>query len=95
MHNQNPEQKARDNIDLMLSQAGWVVQSKNKVNLSVALGVAVREYQTFRNREKEQLLKLEDWKLKRVWDCLSNSQKQFVLDNKKYFDSHFKNIWEN
>lgn len=38
-----------------------------------------------RNREKEQLLKLEDWKLKRIWDCLSNSQKQFVLDNKKIF----------
>ncbi|WP_297418964.1 DEAD/DEAH box helicase family protein [Clostridium sp.] len=30
----------------MLNQAGWVVQSKNKVNLSAAQGVAVREYQT-------------------------------------------------
>ncbi|MFB6466461.1 type I restriction-modification enzyme R subunit C-terminal domain-containing protein [Cytobacillus sp. Hz8] len=46
MTNQNPEQRARDKIDSMLSQAGWVVQSKNRVNLSVALGVAVREYQT-------------------------------------------------
>jgi type I restriction enzyme, R subunit len=46
MTNQNPEQKARDEIDSMLRQAGWVVQSKNKVNLSASLGVAVREYQT-------------------------------------------------
>ncbi|MGN9162993.1 type I restriction endonuclease subunit R [Clostridium sulfidigenes] len=46
MVNQNPEQKSRDKIDLMLNQAGWVVQSKNKVNLSAAQGVAVREYQT-------------------------------------------------
>lgn len=46
MSNQNPEQKARDKIDIMLRQAGWVVQSKKKVNLSAALGVAVREYQT-------------------------------------------------
>lgn len=46
MINQNPEQKARDSIDSMLTQAGWVVQSKNKVNLSAAKGVAVREYQT-------------------------------------------------
>lgn len=35
-----------------------------------------------RNREKEQLLKLEDWKLNRIWDCLSNSQKQFIIENK-------------
>lgn len=38
-----------------------------------------------RNREKEQLLKLEDWKLKRIWDCLSSNQKQFVLDRKNIF----------
>ncbi|MBI1287916.1 MAG: DEAD/DEAH box helicase [Flavobacteriales bacterium] len=44
--NQNPEQKARDRIDQMLVDAGWVVQSKNEVNLAANLGVAVREYQT-------------------------------------------------
>jgi type I restriction enzyme R subunit len=46
MINQNPEQKARDTIDLMLSQAGWIIQDKNKINLVAGLGVAVREYQT-------------------------------------------------
>lgn len=46
MPNRTPEQKARDKIDLMLDQAGWVVQSKNKVNLSAGKGVAIREYQT-------------------------------------------------
>ncbi len=46
MHNQTPEQIARDKIDRMLVSAGWVVQSKNKVDLSTATGVAVREYQT-------------------------------------------------
>ena len=44
--NQTPEQKARDNIDEMLSQAGWVVQDKNKIDFSADLGIAVREYQT-------------------------------------------------
>lgn len=44
--NQNPEQEARDQIDDMLTQAGWIVQSKNEVDISVAKGVAVREYQT-------------------------------------------------
>ena len=44
--NQNPEQKARDQIDAALIQAGWLIQDKNKLNLSAGTGIAVREYQT-------------------------------------------------
>ena len=33
MPNQNPEQIARDKIDQMLVEAGWVVLSKGKVDL--------------------------------------------------------------
>ena len=44
--NQNPEQKARDNIDALLRQAGWVIQSTKKIDLNAGLGQAVREYQT-------------------------------------------------
>lgn len=44
--NQNPEQKARDNIDSQLAACGWAVQDKKAVNLSASAGVAVREYQT-------------------------------------------------
>src|SRR5680860_48391 len=44
--NQNPEQIARDRIDEFLREAGWVVQSKKKVNLAANKGVAVREYLT-------------------------------------------------
>ena len=44
--NQNPEQQARDRIDAFLTQAGWIVQPKSKINLNAGLGVAVREYQT-------------------------------------------------
>lgn len=43
--NQNPEQIARDKIDFMLKEAGWIVQSKNEVDLGAGKGVAVREYQ--------------------------------------------------
>jgi len=46
MVNQNPEQKARDEIDELLCQAGWAVQDKKKIDFSVSIGVAVREYQT-------------------------------------------------
>ena len=44
--NQNPEQIARDKIDQMLIEAGWLVQSKDKVNLSAGIGVALRETNT-------------------------------------------------
>ncbi|MDA3943800.1 MAG: DEAD/DEAH box helicase family protein [Bacteroidetes bacterium] len=43
--NQNPEQIARDKIDKMLIEAGWIVQSKNEVDLGAGKGVALREYQ--------------------------------------------------
>jgi type I restriction enzyme, R subunit len=44
--NQNPEQIARDRIDDLLTQAGWVIQSKTKIDLGASLGVAIQEYQT-------------------------------------------------
>src|SRR5947207_11691287 len=38
-----PEETARQRIDAMLTASGWAVQTKDKVNLSVARGVAVAE----------------------------------------------------
>ena len=46
MVNQNPEQKARDEIDALLEKAGWIVQDKKKIDFAAAQGIAVREYQT-------------------------------------------------
>jgi len=45
-NNQNPEQIARDKIDAMLRDAGWIVQSKKTADLNASRGVAIREYQT-------------------------------------------------
>ena len=44
--NQNPEQLARDQIDALLRQSGWVVQNIKDINLNDGLGQAIREYQT-------------------------------------------------
>jgi type I restriction enzyme R subunit len=44
--NQNPEQIARDKIDQMLTECGWIVQRKTKINLNAGLGIALAEYQT-------------------------------------------------
>jgi type I restriction enzyme R subunit len=42
--NQYPEQRARENIDQLLRQAGWVVQDLKDINPFAAPGVAVREF---------------------------------------------------
>ncbi len=44
--NQNPEQAARDRIDVMLDAAGWKVQDKKAINFNAGPGIAVREYPT-------------------------------------------------
>jgi type I restriction enzyme R subunit len=44
--NQNPEQKARDNIDKQLIACGWVIQDIKRINLNAGIGVAVKEYLT-------------------------------------------------
>lgn len=41
-----PESKARQQIDLKLYQAGWVVQDFKQLNLGSARGVAIREFPT-------------------------------------------------
>ncbi len=40
----DPEEQARQQIDKMLDAAGWKVQDLRDLNLSAALGVAVREF---------------------------------------------------
>ncbi|WP_456441663.1 type I restriction endonuclease subunit R [Caldithrix abyssi] len=43
---QNPEQKARENIDILLKKCGWSIQDRDKINFAESNGIAVREYQT-------------------------------------------------
>jgi type I site-specific restriction endonuclease len=45
-NNQNPEQLARNHIDALLIQSGWLIQNKSSINLSATKGIAIREYQT-------------------------------------------------
>lgn len=54
--NQDPEQIARDNIDSALVRSGWVIQDKDKINLSAAPGVVVRYYLTQDGKETDYVL---------------------------------------
>src|SRR5947209_15463655 len=40
-----PEQKARREIDSDLAEAGWLVQSRDDLDLTAGRGIAVREFQ--------------------------------------------------
>jgi type I restriction enzyme R subunit len=40
----NPEARARKNIDRLLTDAGWIVQSRDETNITAARGVAIREF---------------------------------------------------
>lgn len=40
----NPEERARQNIDQLLTAAGWTIQDREHIDLGESLGVAVREY---------------------------------------------------
>ena len=40
-----PEQKARREIDSELAAAGWMVQSRDELDLTAGRGIAVREFQ--------------------------------------------------
>src|SRR6202158_1121591 len=40
----SPEARARKNIDLLLTAAGGVVQSRDEVNLAAGRGIAIREF---------------------------------------------------
>jgi len=42
----HPEDKARSLIDRQLRASGWIVQSRDDMNLGAGVGVAVREFQT-------------------------------------------------
>ncbi len=39
-----PEARARQNIDQLLTQAGWIVQSRDETNITAGRGVAIREF---------------------------------------------------
>ena len=39
-----PEANAREKIDAMLAEAGWILQDRDDLNLTAGEGIAVREF---------------------------------------------------
>lgn len=57
--NQDPEQRARDNIDRQLNDCGWIIQDKKQINMNAGLGVAIRKYNTQGGKELDYALFVE------------------------------------
>src|SRR5216684_7542601 len=39
----SPEELAREKIDALLQQCGWILQNRSTINLSASVGIAIRE----------------------------------------------------
>src|ERR1017187_5198639 len=39
-----PEDRARTNIDRLLSDAGWLIQNRDSINIEAGRGIAIREF---------------------------------------------------
>jgi hypothetical protein len=39
----SPEKLARENIDSLLTNCGWILQKRSTINLSAGRGIAIRE----------------------------------------------------
>jgi type I restriction enzyme R subunit len=39
-----PEDRARANIDRLLTAAGWLIQNRSSINIEAGRGVAIREF---------------------------------------------------
>src|SRR5437016_7028360 len=41
----HPEDRARVNIDRLLTDAGWLIQNRDSINIEAGRGIAIREFQ--------------------------------------------------
>ncbi|MFZ4616340.1 MAG: hypothetical protein ACOYM2_09135, partial [Rectinemataceae bacterium] len=71
--NQNPEQRARDSIDVLLSEAGWLVQDQSQLNLSADRGVILRECRTDSGPAEEANPAESEWRGRETVPVVYNS----------------------
>ena len=85
---QNPEAKARENIDQLLIDAGWDIQDMKELNIMAKLWVAVREFPIKWYGEADYLLYVDGKAIgvieaKKEWDTLTGVETQSA----KYSDN--------
>ncbi|MBI5551688.1 MAG: DEAD/DEAH box helicase family protein [Desulfobacterales bacterium] len=95
MTNQEPEQRARDNIDRQLRECGWAIQDKKQINLNAALGVAIRYYNTQDGKELDYALFVEGQPVGVIEAKAEDKGFQLIqaeTQSKAYADSKLKHL---
>tara|TARA_R100000656_G_scaffold115429_1_gene87992 strand:+ start:359 stop:994 length:636 start_codon:yes stop_codon:yes gene_type:complete len=64
---------------LQLSTLVWRLNEKGVRHNPLDFTLIMR-----RNREKDQLRAMPDWKIRKIWDYLSSPQKEWVIDNARF-----------
>jgi type I restriction enzyme R subunit len=89
-----PEQKARVEIDRMLTRAGYVIQDMKELNRTASLGVAVREYPTnsgevdyllFIDGEPVGVIEAKEEKKGAVLNTVADQSKRYAESGLKYY----------
>src|SRR5438552_13751527 len=52
---QSPEELAREKIDKLLTECGWIIQNRSAINLSAGRGIGIREA-LLKNRDEADYL---------------------------------------
>jgi len=90
-----PEDKARQNIDKMLTDAGFVLQDMREFNRTSALGVAVREYPTnsgpvdyllFIGGKPVGVVEAKAESKGFSLSCVAEQSQRYITSGLKYFD---------
>lgn len=89
-----PEEKARQAIDRMLDQSGWIIQDMKKIDIHASLGVAVREFPTSTGEVDYALfvdgdpVGVIEAKREEAGEILTSVEEQSA----RYANSEFKNV---
>ena len=92
-----PEEKARQKIDPMLTQAGWSVQNREKMDFSRGLGVAVREFPTdtgpadyvlFTDRKPIGVIEAKAAEKGQTLSVVAEQSQRYATSQLKWFQNH-------
>jgi len=78
-----PEQRARQQIDLLLQQSGWIIQNRSETNLAAGPGVAIREA-LLKSGEADYIL-FAGGKAKTTVEAESEGIRLLTISNSRWF----------
>src|SRR5205085_5172406 len=78
----SPEELAREKIDKLLTECGWILQNRSTINLSAGQGIAIREALLRRRDEVDYLLFVDGKSIDAVSVCESDKTDSRPLDRK-------------